>query len=101
MTTLILVANSTGAMDVLSSARPFLLVVIIVSALIGFLTARFIYKGQVRTRTRELRAEYVLSRRRLSDTRSSLAKARDEHARVVRRMKREQYSLRSVAQPQQ
>ncbi|MBX9926972.1 MAG: hypothetical protein K2Y05_11490 [Hyphomicrobiaceae bacterium] len=72
--------------------------VVSISALIGFFAGRFIYKGQVQNRTKELRAEYVLSRRRLAAARSGLSQARDEQARATRRMKREQYSARPPVQ---
>jgi len=93
----VLAIDGTSTFEWLAHYRPFLELagIIVISALIGFLTGRFIYRGQVQSRTRELRAEYVLSRRRLAAARSGLSQARDEQARMTRRMKREQYSGRA------
>ncbi len=89
-------ADANSAMGWVSNFRPLLelMGLVLISGLIGFFAGRYMYKGQVQNRTKELRAEYMLSRRRLAAARSGLSQARDEQARIARRVKREQYSAR-------
>jgi hypothetical protein len=70
--------------------RPILemLAVVFTSALVGFLTARAIYRSKVTTRTEMLRFEEARWRRKLSQSRRSTEVVLRERDRSLRRLKK-------------
>jgi hypothetical protein len=64
-----------------------LLALVGLSALLGFLTARSIYRSQVNDRTHILRTEQVRWRRRTSSSRRAAEAVSTEKTRVQRRLK--------------
>jgi hypothetical protein len=74
----------------LAPFRPFLELVgvIVISALIGFLTARALYRGKAVTRTEVLRFEQAKWRRRLSQSRTETRSVVNERERIQRRSRK-------------
>jgi hypothetical protein len=67
--------------------------VILVSFLIGFLTAWTITHGKVWTRTELLRREQAIWRRRLAASRTEHRRTKGDHDRIARRLKRPREGL--------
>jgi hypothetical protein len=78
--------------------RPALEIVglIFVSALIGFLCARWVYRSKISSRDAQLRIEHTRSRRRLSQGSGALAAMTRERDRSLRHR-----NVRAAASPQQ